>query len=230
MRALVQRVTDARVRIDGSVVGEIGTGLCVLVGVTHDDDEAVARKLADKVWNLRVFPDDAGTMNLPVSDAGGAVLVVSQFTLYGEHRARPSPLVGRRGASGTGRAVGGRVHERSPRARRHGRDGRVRRRHAGRAGQRRARDADARGHSLSVSVRGAERRVKPSPVNHLWASLLERLIGGAAQEFEDLVARQRGALRHCGLERVVAETLPQPSESAFQVVAAPLVEGGEQHA
>ena len=92
MRALVQRVTEARVRIAGSVVGEIGTGLCVLVGVTHDDDDGVAHKLADKVWHLRVFPDDAGTMNVPVSAVGGEVLVVSQFTLYGntERGRRPS--------------------------------------------------------------------------------------------------------------------------------------------
>ncbi len=92
MRALVQRVSEARVRIEGSVVGEIGRGLCVLVGVTHDDDESVARKLAEKVWNLRVFPDGDGTMNLPVADAGGEVLVVSQFTLYGntERGRRPS--------------------------------------------------------------------------------------------------------------------------------------------
>jgi D-tyrosyl-tRNA(Tyr) deacylase len=92
MRALVQRVSEARVRIDGSVVGEIGRGLCVLVGVTHDDDDAVARKLADKVWNLRVFPDGDGAMNVPVADAGGQVLVVSQFTLYGstERGRRPS--------------------------------------------------------------------------------------------------------------------------------------------
>jgi len=92
VRALVQRVTEARVRIAGSVVGEIGTGLCVLVGVTHDDDDGVAHKLADKVWHLRVFPDDAGTMNVPVSAVGGEVLVVSQFTLYGntERGRRPS--------------------------------------------------------------------------------------------------------------------------------------------
>ena len=92
MRALVQRVTEARVRIDGTVVGEIGTGLCVLVGVTHDDDDAVARKLAEKVWNLRVFADDSGAMNVPVADVGGEVLVVSQFTLYGntERGRRPS--------------------------------------------------------------------------------------------------------------------------------------------
>jgi len=92
MRALVQRVTEARVRIDGRVAGEIAIGLCVLVGVTHDDDEAVARKLAQKVWNLRVFPDGEGVMNVPVAEAGGEVLVVSQFTLYGntERGRRPS--------------------------------------------------------------------------------------------------------------------------------------------
>ena len=81
---MVQRVTEARVRIDGAVVGEIGVGLCVLVGVTHTDDAAIAGRLAEKVWTLRVFVDDAGVMNRPVSDVGGAVLVVSQFTLYGD--------------------------------------------------------------------------------------------------------------------------------------------------
>jgi D-tyrosyl-tRNA(Tyr) deacylase len=84
MRALVQRVSRASVTVDGDVVGEIGVGLCVLVGVTHDDTEADARKLAEKVWHLRVFPDADGTMNLPVAEAGGQVLVVSQFTLYGD--------------------------------------------------------------------------------------------------------------------------------------------------
>jgi D-tyrosyl-tRNA(Tyr) deacylase len=92
VRALVQRVTGARVRIDGEVVGEIGAGLCVLVGVTHDDDEAAAATLAGKVWNLRIFPDADGQMNLPVGAVGGEVLVVSQFTLYGDTRRgrRPS--------------------------------------------------------------------------------------------------------------------------------------------
>ncbi|MCZ7527525.1 MAG: D-aminoacyl-tRNA deacylase [Acidimicrobiia bacterium] len=83
MRALVQRVREARVRVDGAVVGEIGPGLCVLVGVTHADDEATARRLAEKVWTLRVF-DDAGFMDRPVGEVGGRVLVVSQFTLYGD--------------------------------------------------------------------------------------------------------------------------------------------------
>jgi D-tyrosyl-tRNA(Tyr) deacylase len=83
MRALVQRVTMARVVIDGEVVGAIGPGLCVLVGVTHTDDAATAAKLADKVWNLRVMADDQGVMNRSVADTSGQVLVVSQFTLYG---------------------------------------------------------------------------------------------------------------------------------------------------
>jgi len=84
VRALVQRVTDARVRVGGEVVGEIGAGLCVLVGVTHDDDAGVAAKLAAKVAHLRVFDDDEGTMNRSLLDTGGAALVVSQFTLYGD--------------------------------------------------------------------------------------------------------------------------------------------------
>src|SRR5262249_46271621 len=92
MRALVQRVTEARVRVDGEVVGEIGPGLCVLVGVTHDDIDAAARKLAEKVWHLRVFDDADGVMNLALAETGGAALIVSQFTLYGDTRRgrRPS--------------------------------------------------------------------------------------------------------------------------------------------
>jgi D-tyrosyl-tRNA(Tyr) deacylase len=92
MRALVQRVTRARVTVDGEVVGEIGRGLCVLVGVTHDDDADRSRRLAEKVWHLRVFDDDEGVMNRSAADVGGEVLVVSQFTLYGDTRRgrRPS--------------------------------------------------------------------------------------------------------------------------------------------
>jgi D-aminoacyl-tRNA deacylase len=84
VRALVQRVTEARVRVDGEVVGEIGAGLCVLVGATHDDTDAHAAKLAAKVANLRIFDDDARVMNRSLLEAGGAALVVSQFTLYGD--------------------------------------------------------------------------------------------------------------------------------------------------
>jgi D-aminoacyl-tRNA deacylase len=93
MRALVQRVARAEVRVDGEVVGVIGPGLCLLVGVTHTDDPAIAGRLADKVWNLRVLDDDAGVMNRSLADATAPeALVVSQFTLYGDTRKgrRPS--------------------------------------------------------------------------------------------------------------------------------------------
>jgi D-tyrosyl-tRNA(Tyr) deacylase len=82
MRALVQRVSRAEVRVDGEVVGRIGPGLLVLLGVTHDDDAARADRLADKVRALRVFPDAEGRMNEPLGDR--EVLCVSQFTLYAQ--------------------------------------------------------------------------------------------------------------------------------------------------
>lgn len=90
MRALVQRVSRAAVRVDGVLVSEIGPGLLVLLGVTHDDDEAKADKLADKVRALRIFPDAEGRMNEPLAER--EVLAVSQFTLYGDTRKgnRPS--------------------------------------------------------------------------------------------------------------------------------------------
>jgi D-tyrosyl-tRNA(Tyr) deacylase len=80
------------VLVDEEVVGEVGPGLCVLLGVTHADDLVACRKLAEKVWHLRVFCDADGGMNLPVATAGGEVLVVSQFTLYADTRRgrRPS--------------------------------------------------------------------------------------------------------------------------------------------
>jgi D-tyrosyl-tRNA(Tyr) deacylase len=81
---LVQRVSRASVDADGARVGEIGPGLLVLLGVTHDDSEAAADKLADKVRALRIFPDADGRMNEPLGDR--EVLVVSQFTLYGDAR------------------------------------------------------------------------------------------------------------------------------------------------
>ena len=78
--------------VDGETVGAIGRGLCALVGVTHDDGPAQAEALARKLWHLRVFPDEAGAMNRSVEDVAGEVLVVSQFTLYGDTRKgrRPS--------------------------------------------------------------------------------------------------------------------------------------------
>ncbi|HLE38255.1 MAG TPA: D-aminoacyl-tRNA deacylase [Acidimicrobiia bacterium] len=84
MRAVLQRVSSAEVKVDGSVVGSIGRGLLVLVGAGRDDDAADADRLAERIVHLRVFADDAGKMNLSVSDVGGAVLVVSQFTLYAD--------------------------------------------------------------------------------------------------------------------------------------------------
>ena len=88
----MQRASEARVRVDGQVVGEIGPGLCCLVGVTHGDDHQAAVKLAAKLWHLRIFADDNGHMNRSVADTSGEVLVVSQFTLYGDARKgrRPS--------------------------------------------------------------------------------------------------------------------------------------------
>jgi D-tyrosyl-tRNA(Tyr) deacylase len=92
MRAVLQRVTRARVVIDQEVVGEIGRGLLVLLGVSQTDTVEQARWLGDKVVGLRIFNDAEGKMNLGLTDVGGAVLVVSQFTLYGDCRKgrRPS--------------------------------------------------------------------------------------------------------------------------------------------
>jgi D-tyrosyl-tRNA(Tyr) deacylase len=77
-------VTSADVTVAGSRVGAIGPGLCVLLGVTHDDDGDRARRMATKLWNLRILADDAGVMNLSASETGAEILVVSQFTLYGD--------------------------------------------------------------------------------------------------------------------------------------------------
>jgi D-aminoacyl-tRNA deacylase len=92
VRAVVQRVSRASVMVGDELVGAIGAGLCVLVGVTHGDDDASATRLAEKLHRLRVFEDDAGLMNLSIADTGGEVLIVSQFTLYGDARKgrRPS--------------------------------------------------------------------------------------------------------------------------------------------
>ena len=84
MRAVCQRVSRASVTVDGEVVGEIGRGWLVLLGVGPTDDEAVAARMADKIVGLRVFEDEAGKMNRSVVDVGGALLVVSQFTLYAD--------------------------------------------------------------------------------------------------------------------------------------------------
>ena len=84
MRAVVQRVSSARVTVDDEVVGSIGSGLCVLVGVTHSDSSLHAKALADKLYNLRIFGDEEGVMNRSAADTGADILVVSQFTLYAD--------------------------------------------------------------------------------------------------------------------------------------------------
>lgn len=92
MRAVVQRVASARVRVAGRTVGEIGPGLLVLLGVGREDEEADAQYLAEKIVHLRIFEDDEGKMNRSLLEVGGELLVVSQFTLYGDCRRgrRPS--------------------------------------------------------------------------------------------------------------------------------------------
>ena len=92
MRAVVQRVTRARVTVDARMAGEIQTGMLVMLGVGREDSSESARYLADKIANLRIFADDAGKMNRSLLDMDGSALVVSQFTLYGDTRGgrRPS--------------------------------------------------------------------------------------------------------------------------------------------
>src|ERR1051326_572512 len=91
MRAVVQRVSRCRVTVDSNNVGEIGPGLLVLLGVSRTDNESAAEYLAEKVIGLRIFEDAEGKMNLSIQEAGGALLVVSQFTLYGDARRGKRP-------------------------------------------------------------------------------------------------------------------------------------------
>lgn len=84
MRAVVQRVTSAAVTVDGHEIGRIGPGLCVLVGVALGDEAAAARTMAQRLWHLRVFEDEAGKMNRSAAESGRELLVVSQFTLYAD--------------------------------------------------------------------------------------------------------------------------------------------------
>ncbi len=92
MRAVLQRVRRGKVTVDGRTVSEIGPGLVILLGVGHNDSEEMARALAEKTANLRIFEDAQGKMNLSIHDTGGAAIVVSQFTLYADTRKgrRPS--------------------------------------------------------------------------------------------------------------------------------------------
>ena len=91
MRAVIQRVSRAHVTVDGKIVGEIGLGLLVFLGVTHADTEADAEYLADKIAGLRIFEDQHGKVNLDTATVGGGILVVSQFTLYGDVRRGKRP-------------------------------------------------------------------------------------------------------------------------------------------
>ncbi|ANA81463.1 D-tyrosyl-tRNA(Tyr) deacylase [Paenibacillus vortex V453] len=91
MKVVIQRCKHAQVTVDNEVVGKIGAGLMVLVGVTHGDEEKDAKYLADKVAGLRIFEDEDGKMNFSVQDVGGAILSVSQFTLYGDTRKGKRP-------------------------------------------------------------------------------------------------------------------------------------------
>lgn len=86
MRAVLSKVQSASVRVDGETVGKIGKGYLILLGVTHDDTEVQCRKLADKLCSLRIFDDENDKINLSLDDVGGEILVISQFTLYGNCR------------------------------------------------------------------------------------------------------------------------------------------------
>ena len=92
MRVVLQRVTQASVKVDGEVIGAIGNGFLILLGVSDEDNESVADKMADKICKLRIFADENGKTNLSLTDVGGELLVVSQFTLYADcHKGnRPS--------------------------------------------------------------------------------------------------------------------------------------------
>jgi D-aminoacyl-tRNA deacylase len=91
MRAVVQRVSRARVTVDGCVTGEIAAGLVILLGIGRDDTSAVTGRMAEKIANLRIFEDDQGKMNRSLLDVNGSVLVISQFTLYGDARGQRRP-------------------------------------------------------------------------------------------------------------------------------------------
>ena len=92
MRALIQRVTEASVVVDGMIIGKIGKGLLVFIGISNKDSDTEIEKMVSKIIQLRIFNDEIGKMNLSVQDTGGSLLIVSQFTLYGDARKgnRPS--------------------------------------------------------------------------------------------------------------------------------------------
>ncbi len=105
MRAVVQRVSQARVKVDGKVTGEVGAGLLVLLGVAKTDAAAAARQLAEKIHGLRLFNDAEQKMNLSLAEVGGAVLAVSQFTLYADCRKGRRPSFDRAAPAEQARAL-----------------------------------------------------------------------------------------------------------------------------
>ena len=105
MRAVIQRVSSARVEVDGFVTGEIARGLLILLGVSRDDTETDCAWLLDKVKGLRIFEDDAGKMNRSVEEIGGGMLIVSQFTLYGDTRKGRRPSFDQAAPAETARAL-----------------------------------------------------------------------------------------------------------------------------
>jgi len=105
MRAVVQRVVNAQVAVDGNLTGKIDSGLLVYLGVQDSDDEIICRKMVDKIRRLRIFRDENDKMNLSVQDAGGSVLVVSQFTLYADLHRGNRPSFDRAGKPGHANAL-----------------------------------------------------------------------------------------------------------------------------
>ena len=105
MRAVVQRVAAAKVSVEGETAGAIGAGLVVLLGVGANDSAEIAAPFADKIANLRIFNDDAGKMNRSLLETGGEMLVVSQFTLYGDARGGRRPSFIQAAAAGKGKAL-----------------------------------------------------------------------------------------------------------------------------
>jgi D-aminoacyl-tRNA deacylase len=105
MRAVIQRVSSARVEVDGAITGEIGRGLMVLLGVSKQDQSSDVQWMVDKIAGLRIFEDEAGKMNRSVQDINGGLLVVSQFTLYGDTRKGRRPSFDQAAPAETARAL-----------------------------------------------------------------------------------------------------------------------------
>ena len=155
MRAVIQRVSEAKVEVEGKIVGQVGRGLLVYLGVGKEDTETDAQFMAEKLANLRIFADDAGKMNRSVIDIGGGVLLISNFTLLWRLPQGPPARLRRRGRAGPRRSP---VRE-SRRADRRGgcpgREGLLRRPHARDEHQRRTGDVPARQQSIVLKERVA---------------------------------------------------------------------------